>query len=458
MHRSVFQIAARLALAPLLLSACSLPAGAPNTVPVSRSSFEHPLRAGAAPLSTTPLQHIVVIIQENRTFNDFFATYPGALGATTGKTHDGRTIQLTKVPLRGVTLSNGWQSFQLAYDGGKMDGFDLESWGGPGHAGKRPYTYVDPNQIKPYWDIARQYALGDEMFQGQGSGSFTAHQELIAGGEKISSTRALVNWPAPPHPGSYAWGCDAPQGTVTSLIAQHDHYYSKQGPFPCLTYESLADQLDANHLSWRYYSGPVKPGGAGYMWNAYDAIKSIRYGPDWQSDIVTPSKTVLTDVANGVLANVTWVTPSVPDSDHEWNGPDHGPSWVAQVVDAIGTSPMWKTTAIVIVWDDWGGHYDSVAPQQFGFGELGFRVPLLVVSPYVRAGTISHTPYEFGSILKFVEDNWGLHPMQAPDRRATSIGDVFDFSQKPRKFQPIPSQLSRRFFLNEPVTNLPGDN
>lgn len=458
MIRSVFRIAERLILAPLLLCACSLPGGNTGAFPLSHASFEDPLRAGASPLTKTPLQHIVIIIQENRTLNDFFATYPGARGATSGKMHDGRTVNLTKVPLRDVTLSNGWDAYAAAYDGGKMDGFDLETWGGPGHAGKRPYTYVDPSQIKPYWAIAQQYVLGDEMFQGQGSGSFTAHQELIAGGERISSSRAMVNWPAPPHPGSYAWGCDAPQGTVTSLLSQNDQYYSKQGPFPCLTYESLADQLDANHLTWRYYSGPVKAGGAGYMWNAYDAIKSIRYGPDWKSDIVAPSKTVLTDVAHGKLANVTWVTPSVPDSDHEWTGPDHGPSWVAQVVNAIGKSPMWGTTAIVIVWDDWGGHYDSVAPQQFGFGELGFRVPLLVVSPYVHAGDVSHTQYEFGSILKFVEQNWGLHAMQSGDRRATSIGDVFDFTQKPRQFEPIPSQLPRSFFIDEPVTNLPGDD
>ncbi|HKU81523.1 MAG TPA: alkaline phosphatase family protein, partial [Candidatus Tumulicola sp.] len=260
MIRSLFRIATRLGLAPLLLCACSLP-GADGTGPLSRASFEQPLRAGAVASSQTPIQHVVIIIQENRTFNDFFATYPGARGATSGKMHDGHTVKLAKVPLRDVTLSNGWQAYDVAYDGGKMDGFDLESWGGPGHAGKRPYTYVNPDQIKPYWDIARQYALGDEMFQGEGSGSFTAHQELIAGGEQISKTRALVNWPASSHPGAYAWGCDAPSGTVTSLIAQNDKYYSKQGPFPCLTYESLADQLDANHLTWRYYSGPVKPGG-----------------------------------------------------------------------------------------------------------------------------------------------------------------------------------------------------
>lgn len=456
-ERWSFVLALGVALSAL---GCALPgtsAAPAQPLHSSRASFEDPLHARVGPLAKTAIEHIVIVIQENRTFDDFFATFPGVDGATTGKTHDGHTVKLKKVPLRYVALSNGWSSFQLAYDGGKMDGFDLESLGGPGKAGLLPYTYVDPSEIKPYWDIAQKYGLGDHMFQGQGSGSFTAHQELIAGGEQVDADHALVNWPVNPHPGAYAWGCDAPPGTVTSLITRQNQYLSKQGPFPCLTYTSLADELDAAHLTWRYYSGPVKPGGAGYMWNAYDAIHDVRYGNDWSTDIVTPSKTIFADLKKGRLANVTWVTPSVPDSDHEWGGADHGPQWVAQVVNAIGTSQFWGSTAVIVVWDDWGGHYDHVAPQQYGFGELGLRVPLLVVSPYVPAGEISHTDYELGSVLKFVENNWGLSPMQAGDRRATTIGDMFDFQQKPRPFQAIAATLSRSYFEREPITNLPGD-
>jgi phospholipase C len=340
-----------------------------------------------------------------------------------------------------------------------MDGFDLDPWGGGKHAGTRAYTYTKPSDIKPYWAMAKQYALGDHMFQGEGSGSFTAHQELIAGGEQIDPVHALANWPAPPKPQPYAWGCDAPSGTVTSLITQNNQYLSKVGPFPCLTYPTgtLADQLDAHHISWRYYSGLLKLGGAGYMWNAFEAINNVRYGPDWTSDISTPSTAIFNDLTAGNLASVTWLTPSVPDSDHIFPGVDHGPSWVAQVVNAIGQSQFWNSTAIVVVWDDWGGHYDHVAPAQFGFGQLGFRVPLLVISPYVAAGTISHKRYEFGSILKFVEQNWGLMPMQPGDRRSNSIADIFNFSQTPRPFTPIPAALPRSYFEHEPPSNLPGD-
>ncbi len=440
-------------------SACGGPPGSRGSGSGVTPALERPALAGTrTPTdSSTFIHHVVVIIQENRTFDDFFATYPGADGATSGKTHDGKIIQLKKIPLEGPTLDNGWSSFATAYDGGKMDGFDLDRWGGPGRAGARPYTYVDPSQIQPYWTMAQQYVLGDHMFQGEGSGSFTAHQELVAGGERVDSLHALINWPAPPKPEAYAWGCDAPPGTVTSLITKDDNYESKAGPFPCLTYATLADQLDAKSISWRYYSGQLHLGGAGYMWNAFEAVKAVRYGPDWTSDISTPSSTILQDVAHGKLAAVTWVTPSVPDSDHEYRGKDHGPSWVASVVNAIGQSKFWDSTAIVVVWDDWGGHYDHEPPKQFGYGDLGFRVPMIVISPYVHVGYLSHTQYEFGSVLRFIEANWGLQPMQADDRRATSIGDVFDFRQKPRAFTPIASQEPPAHFEREAPDNFAAD-
>jgi phospholipase C len=441
--------------AALLLSACSGSGASGPTTPTTGQAggFDRGHKR-----TTTPLQHVVIVIQENRTFDNFFSTYPGADGTLSGKNHKGHTIPLKKVSLVQPGLSNGWAAFMTDWNKGKMNGFDLEKWCcAPGPAGTRPYTYVDPKQIAPYWTLAQQYALGDHMFQGEGSGSFTAHQELIAGGSLVDATHSLIDWPIPPKPGNFTWGCDAPTGTVTSLITQQNQFQPKAGPFPCMSYSSLADQLDAGKISWHYYSGPMTVGGAGQMWNGFDAIDAIRHGPDWSTDFSYPPTALFNDLKNGKLAAVTWVTPTVPDSDHEYGGPDHGPSWVAQVVNAIGQSPMWSSTAIIVVWDDWGGHYDHVPPPQFGFGENGFRVPLLIISPYVQAGTISHTQYEFGSILKLIEDNWGLHPVQNEDARATSIADVFHFSQKPRAFTPIKAALPRSYFEHEPITNLPGD-
>ena len=144
---------------------------------------------------------------------------------------------------------------------------------------------------------------------------------------------------------------------------------------------------------------------------------------------------------------------------------DEGPSWVASVVNAIGQSQYWPTTAIVVVWDDWGGFYDHVPPPFFdNYGGLGFRVPMLIVSPYARETSptqpsyVSHTQYEFGSILKFVEDTFALGRLYTSDARSQSIVDSFDFTQSPRTFSTIPSQYSARYFQRQPPSYEPVDS
>jgi phospholipase C len=130
------------------------------------------------------------------------------------------------------------------------------------------------------------------------------------------------------------------------------------------------------------------------------------------------------------------------------------------VVNAIGQSPAWKTTAIVIVWDDWGGWYDHVPPPgPLHYGGLGFRVPAIVVSPYSKVGYISHNNYEFGSILKFIEDNWQLGNLGTTDKTSASfIKDFFDFTAQPRTFSPIGSKYSRSFFSHQRPSNQPVDS
>ncbi len=148
----------------------------------------------------------------------------------------GKTIRLKKVALaEKCDFGHSYQGFVKAYDGGKMDGFNLEGDGGPcpGPAGAKPYQYVNPNQVAPYWDMASQYVLADQMFQTQGSGSFTAHQDLIRGGTTIDSgmNKSLVDFPS-----ALPWGCDAKTGTVTSLLLWTGKVLRKryhQGPFPC---------------------------------------------------------------------------------------------------------------------------------------------------------------------------------------------------------------------------------
>jgi len=407
---------------------------------------------------TAPIDHIIVLVQENRSFDNLFATFPGADGATSGKTHDGRTVPLTKHVLGTLDVNHDYKTYLTDYDGGKMDGFDLSDFiHSKQKVGTYPYMYVDPNDIKPYWTLAQQYALADHMFQTQGSGSFTAHQDLIAGATAIDSTHSVIDTPL----GS-PWGCDAPPGTKTSLITTSGQYQRAKGPFPCWNYPTgtLRDLLDAKHVSWKYYAPAYKAGSVGALWNAFAAIQAVRQGPEWSTNISIPQTNVFNDITNNKLAAVSWVIPDQPDSDHPGNGKGHdeGPSWIAQVVNAVGQSSYWNSCAIIIVWDDWGGFYDHEPPPFMDdAGGLGFRVPLIVVSPYIPAGEISHTQFEFGSVLKFTEDTFGLGSLGTTDARATSIGKLFNFNQAPRAFSPIPSQRSRAYFLHQPPSYEPVD-
>ncbi len=430
--------------------------------------------------SSRYVKHVIVMIQENRSLNDFFATFPGADGTTVGemKTPSGpKSYKLHEANLVEICdFGHSYEGYLEDYDGGKMDGFNLEGGGGKckgSKAGRRPYQYVNPSQIAPYWDIAGQYVLANHFFQTQGSGSFTAHQDLIRGATTIdpSENESLVDSPT-----SRPWGCDAKPGTVTSFLKWTGsviQYRGGAGPFPCTkdfapseNYDTLRDLLDAKSVSWKYYSPAVKNGVGGY-WNAFDMIAAVRYGPEWGTNVTTSppfEKAIFSDIQYQRLAAVSWLIPDSTNSDHPGDASDTGPSWIASVVNAIGESPYWKNTAIVVVWDDWGGFYDNVPPPFFDhWGGLGFRVPMLLISTYARKGTesqgghVSQTQYEFGSILKFIENNWDLGSLGTTDARAHSIVDCFNFKQPPRSFSAIPSKYSRAYFERQSESYKPVD-
>jgi phospholipase C len=397
--------------------------------------------------------HIVILIQENRTFDNLFATFPGADGTTVGKTHNG-TMRLRVGNLESpISPYNNYLQWLSDYNHGRMNHFDITPIGRV--PGTYVYQYVNPAQIRPYWDLAKAYVLSDHMFQTDGSGSFTAHQDLIRGGTEIDSSHHIIDFPT-----QAPWGCDAPAGTVTTLITATNHYLPNQGPSPCFRYATLRDSLDSKQLSWRYYSPVIGQGQSGTFWNAFEAIHAVRYGPEWSTNRVSPETRVFTDIWRDSLPSVSWIVPDSQNSDHPGNTSDTGPSWVAQVVNAIGRTPAWKTTAIVILWDDWGGWYDHVAPPgQHRYGGLGFRVPMIVVSPYSKAGYVSHNQYEFGSTVRFIEDNWELPRLGTTDRRAADfVGDFFDFTQPPRKFVPIGTKYSESYFLHQEASNRPVDD
>jgi phospholipase C len=402
------------------------------------------------------IKHVVILVQENRSFENLFHGFKGARYATYGYMHDGTKVTLEPRDLSGPDISHVWQDAVNDWDGGRMDRFDLNPLGPGRPAGRYAYEYVDRRYIEPYWDLAQQYVLADHMFPTMFGGSFTAHLDLIAGTTNLQSGLAEVDAPL-----AQPWGCDAPIGTRTSVLDTSRDERWGGGPFPCFTqFRTMADLFDAANVSWAYYAPAVNGKDvAGRVWSEFDAIAAVRHGSDWKRDVISPPSRILQDAASGKLRDVSWVIPTKANSDHAGEGADTGPSWVAAVVDAIGQSQYWSSTAIVVLWDDWGGWYDSVPPPQRDFRGLGIRVPCIVISPYAKRGYVTHTQYEFGSVLKFVEDAFGLPSLASlgygsgyTDDRAYSISDAFNFKQPPRPFKPIAHRYSRAYFLTQPAS------
>jgi phospholipase C len=239
-------------------------------------------------------------------------------------------------------------------------------------------------------------------------------------------------------------------------MVSHLRKYPNGYEVPCWDPKTLGDELDSAGLTWAFYAPPVTSGDG--IWSSYQAIKHIYKGPDWTKDVFSPSTQFLQDVSSGNLRNVTWVMPTYTNSDHPGSGSNTGPSWVASLVNAVGQSQYWNSSAIFIFWDDYGGMYDPEAPALLDYDGLGMRLPLLIISPYAKKGHVSHVHYEHGSILKFVEDQFGLGRLAASDTRANSPKvDSFDFSQPPRKFVKIAAPFDRAYFMRQPVDRRPPD-
>jgi phospholipase C len=291
------------------------------------------------------------------------------------------------------------------------------------------------------------------MFQSNQGPSFPAHQYIISGTSTIadgSHYRAEENATAPHSPGHQGGCSSAPDATVQTIDDA-----GKQGPtvFPCFDRNSIMHEMDLRHVTWRYFQ---QFGGSG-QWHAVNAVRNVWDGPTYDG-VKYPSWRALQMVSRKTVPQVTFVTPSAANSDHAGRNDGGGPSWVADIVNSLGESPYWSSTAIIIVWDDWGGWYDHVRPKVYNSYELGFRVPMIVISPYAKQGYVSHVHYEFGSILKFIEQTFGLKSLGTTDARANDLSDFFNFAQPPRKFHPIKARLSRQYFEHEPIDTRPIDD
>jgi phospholipase C len=389
--------------------------------------------------SGSPIQHIVVIMQENRSFDNFFHGFPGADSAQSGL--NGTTVvPLTVTPLgNGPDLDHSHLGWWHQWDNGKMDGF-AEAAGG-----NLSYSYIAQSEIQPYWTMASDYTLGDRMFQSNTGPSFTAHQYMIAGQSGLADEN--------PSTTNNAWGCDSSAGTTVALVGPNGT--DLPGPFPCFDYQTEADLLDAKGVSWRYYAPGTTDGF--FVISAFDAIKHIRFGSDWQNNVVSPETQVLTDIQNGKLAQVTWIVPTEANSDHP-GAPALGPDWVASIVNEIGASQFWSSTAIFIAWDDWGGWYDHVPPTQIDSMGLGFRVPVIVVSPFAKRGYVSHTQHEMGSILHYIEETFALSSLGTRDSVSDDFSDCFNYNQAAGVYKMILTAHGPQFFIAQKAKGPPDDD
>ena len=386
--------------------------GSPQTVTLTGT--------GVSSSGIDVIQHIVFIIKENRSFDNYFGTFPGANGATSGPISTGQTIALGHTPDRVRDMGHSWTDAITAINNGLMNQFDLVQFGnidGDYMSMSQMYQSDIPN----YWTYAQTFTLSDATFSSLKGGSFPNHLYTIM----ADNAEAIANPNEPGHPQYASWGCDAVAGTTVEL--QNTSGQDSE-VFPCFDNETEGDLLDAAGISWNSYA--PSSGTSGYAWNTYNAINQIRNSSLW-SEHVFPMSQFVTDAQNGNLASVNWLVPDTADSDHGPASVCAGENWAVTQINAVMQGPDWPTTAIFLTWDDFGGFYDNAAPASPDYYGFGPRVPMIIISPYALANTVVHTQYEFSSVLKFIETRYGLGNLTLRDLDAADMTDAFNFSQTP---------------------------
>jgi phospholipase C len=393
----------------------------------------------ASPVSGAPLpiKHVIIIMQENRSFDEYFGVYPGVNGIPQG-------VRLTVSPGSSQTVPpyletnpnpkggpHSWEAAREAYDNGKMDGFVWTS-------GQNAMGYYDYHMLPYYWTYASNYVLFDNFFESVLSYSLPAHLYLVAG-----QSGGYVTGKAPGvfdiktimqelQPAGISWK----YYVGTTFSGQFSPALVNEDPDPTdnwvLGNVWLNNTDNAGGGSSSQATSPDAAQTPKYgLWNLLPHIAAIMNNPDLLSHDVAGSE-FYGDVQSGNLPQVSWVMPAPSVSEHPNAGPELGQKYAVGLVNTIMQSQYWKDSAIFVVWDDWGGFYDHVPPPMVDQYGLGFRVPALLISPYARQNYVSHRLYEFSSFLTLIEDQFGLQALTNRDTSANSFSDEFDFSQAAR--------------------------
>jgi phospholipase C len=365
-----------------------------------------------------PIKHVILIIKENHSFDNVFGRFPGADGTTHffNTKHKNRVLGTTPDQI-GSDILNSYGATRTAIDGGKMDGFSRISGAIQGGHDLAD-TQFTAKQESLYFQYGKAFALADHFFSTIASASFPNHLVLVSG-----QNMHVIDNPYDPQRQN-KWGCDAGVSVHVATM-QQGRYHPVP---PCFSAKTLADELDAAKLSWKYYASPI--GQRGYVWSTFDAIKHVRYSRLWKTNIEDPSQ-FDNDVASNKLPAMTWLTPPFEDSEHIPASECVGQNWTVDRIDAVMRSPYWSSTVILLTWDDYGGFYDHVAPPKENPYMLGPRVPLLVISPFAKPHLIYNQLLDARSILKFVETQFHLPHMANFDRTVDSIESLINVKRTP---------------------------
>jgi phospholipase C len=415
--------------------------------------------------SGSKIQHLIFIVQENHSFDNYFGTYPGANGVPLNLAipidpnqtslgyvkpfhlDDSQPIMIvgdelppgvadphqlqqnnSTVPYHldtesiGRDLSHAWTVAHEAYDNGKMDGFVAAE------GSTLTLGYYDRTDIPYYWDYANQYVLDDNFFSSQMGPSFPNHLYIVSG-----TSGPVTNL-------NYRWILN---GHVVDNPAAG---FGWQGV--SLDWSTLAEEMSNANVPWAWYDGEVKPLRPS-IWDVLPLFTYFQNHPDQLSEHVQNTQRFIDDIQNVQLPAVSWIIPGswVPPtypkvcknqvggapSEHPPARSDCGMDYVAYLVNQVMQSPYWQSSAIVLTWDDYGGFYDHVPPPRIdAFGE-GFRVPTLVISPWAKHDFIDHTQYDFASLLRLAEDNFNLPTLGTRDVSANDMMNSFDFNQAPQQ-------------------------
>jgi phospholipase C len=362
----------------------------------------------------TPIRHFVTILQENHTYDNYFGTYPHGEGLPLGvcqpidpqhpKKGCVRSFHLGENGIQASDLDHSAATYQLQWNHGRLNGF-VHALNLRNQDGRLAMGYWDGRDIPYYWNLADQYALYDHFFSSARAGSFLNHVFWVTGGP--------------------AGGLDRfPPNGIRNVT-------------------TIFDRLQAAGVSWKFYVQNYEPRlnfrtirrfpgnrGSQVVWVPLLAMPRYLDNPKLRRRIV-PLDQYFDDLHNGTLPAVSYIVPSGP-SEHPPSRPESGQAFVRSLINALVASPDWASSAFLLAYDDWGGWYDHVNPPQVDRYGYGFRVPAILVSPYSKRAIV-HTPLDFTSILRFIEENWNLKPLGARDARVNSIASGFDFSQPPRK-------------------------